>query len=252
MSAELMKSKFVSRTARFVRPSVSLWYRLSLKLLHGLLSNFSCGFPWATCPDFFHFWKKKFFLYFLGIFFIFVNMGPYGSQNFKTLLLPQISFESFQFFSEISSQWSWQKYCFGFLKFWVFDFSGILFVFINMGPYGSQNFKTLLLLQITFESFHPFPEFSSQLSSQVLFWIFEILSFRFLMNFWISTLHPMGKPKTSIIWKTSDRRAKQSEIWASGVSIQCTQGTFDTYVVKVILGSFGVFLIFKNLVFRKR
>ncbi len=30
-----------------------------------------------------------------------------------------------------------------------------------MGLYGSQNFKTLLL-----ESFQPYPEFSSQLSSQ--------------------------------------------------------------------------------------
>ena len=27
----------------------------------------------------------------------------------------------------------------------------------------------------------------------------------------------MEKPKSSIIWKTSDRRAKQSEIWDSGV-----------------------------------
>ncbi len=62
----------------------------------------------------------------------------------------------------------------------------------------------------------------------------------------------MGKPKPSIIWKMSDRRVKQSEIWVSGVSIQCTQGTFDTSVIKVILGSFGVFLIFKNLVSRKR
>ncbi len=77
---------------------------------------------------------------FSGILFVFVNMRPYGSQNFKTLLIPQISFESFQTFSEISSQWSWQKYCFGFLKFWVFDFSGILFVFTNIGPNGSLNF----------------------------------------------------------------------------------------------------------------
>ncbi len=28
---------------------------------------------------------------------------------------------------------------------------------------------------------------------------------------------PMEKPKTSIIWKTSDCRAKRSEIWDSGV-----------------------------------
>ncbi len=45
---------------------------------------------------------------------------------------------------------------------------------------------------------------------------------------------------------------KQREIWASGVSIQCTQGTFDTSVLNVILGSFGVVLIFKNIVSRKR
>ena len=51
----------------------------------------------------------------------------------------------------------------------------------------------------------------------------------------------MGKAKISIIWKTSDRRAQQSENWASGVSFQCTQGTFDTSVIKVILGPFGLF-----------
>ena len=62
----------------------------------------------------------------------------------------------------------------------------------------------------------------------------------------------MGKPKASIIWKTSDRRAKWSEIWAPGGSIQCTQGTFDTSVLKVILGSFGAFPIFEKPVSRKR
>ncbi len=157
---------------------VRLWHRLSLKLLHGFLSNFSCGFPWAIfpevfssarlcqqsswnqnsssvrpssvcainylwtyCMDFFQIlvvaspgqYAQTFFkiiiiffirifkriIFFIRIFFIFVNMGPYGSQNFKTLLLPQITFESFQPFPEFSSQWSSQRYCFGFLKFWV-------------------------------------------------------------------------------------------------------------------------------------
>ncbi len=64
---------------------------------------------------------------------VFVNMGPYGSQKFKTLLPPQITFESFQNFSEFSSQWSSQKYCFESLKFWVFDFSDFFVVFVNMG-----------------------------------------------------------------------------------------------------------------------
>ncbi len=48
----------------------------------------------------------------------------------------------------------WKKRCF-------FDFLRIFFVFVNMGPYGSKNLKTLLFLQIVAESFQTFPEFSS-------------------------------------------------------------------------------------------
>ena len=44
---------------------------------------------------------------------------------------------------------------------------------------------------------------------------------------------------------------KRSEIWASGMSIQCTQGTFDTYVVRVIMGTFGAFPICDKFVSRK-
>ncbi len=49
----------------------------------------------------------------------------------------------------------------------------------------------------------------------------EIFKFEFLIfnNLFSkisnSRLYPMGKPKTSIIWKTSHRRAKRSEIWHS-------------------------------------
>ncbi len=39
------------------------------------------------------------------------------------------------------------------------------FIFVNMGPYGSENFKTLLLLQIAAKRFETCPEFSSQWSS---------------------------------------------------------------------------------------
>ncbi len=161
MSAELMKSKFVRRPS--VHSSVA---SIISEATAWIAFKFQLWLPLGHMPrHFFHFWKKK-FLDFLGILFVFVNMGPYGRQNFKTLLLPQISFESFQTFSEISSQWSSQEYCFGFLKFWVFDFSGILFVFVNMVPYGIQNFKTLLFPQITFDFFLTSPEFSSQWSSQ--------------------------------------------------------------------------------------
>ena len=44
-----------------VSQSVRLWHRLSLKLLHGLLLNFSCGFPWAICPDVCFIFEKQFF-----------------------------------------------------------------------------------------------------------------------------------------------------------------------------------------------
>ena len=59
ISAELMKSKFIRR------PSVCLWHRLSPKLLHGFLSNFSCGFSWAIWPDCF-----PFLIFFLTLIFL--------------------------------------------------------------------------------------------------------------------------------------------------------------------------------------
>ncbi len=61
-------------------------------------------------------------------------------------------------------------------KLWIFY---EIFLFINMGPYGSQNFK-ILLLQITAESLRTFPKFSPQWSSKTMFMIFEI---EILINF---------------------------------------------------------------------
>ena len=52
-----------------------------------------------------------------------------------------------------------------------------------MGPYGSENFKVLLLLQIAGKSFQTFPEFSPNGSHKTLFGIFGILSHQFVMIF---------------------------------------------------------------------
>ncbi len=57
----------------------------------------------------------------------------------------------------------------------------------------------------------------------------------------------MEKSKTSIIWKTSDRRAKRSEIWDSWVVIQNIRRTFGLLAFKVNLRSFGALVIFRNL-----
>ncbi len=120
------------------------------------------NYLWTECTDFFQIlvvaspgpyagtffeFKKKTFSDFLRFFFLFLNMGPYGSENFKTLLLLQIVAKSFQTFPEFSYQWSSQNYFWDFWNFENWNFNNIFF-FINMGPYGSKYFKTLLLLQI--------------------------------------------------------------------------------------------------------
>ncbi len=102
---------------------------------------------------FLNFWNKWIFIFFRICFrsrVNHVNMGPYGSQKFQKTTPPWNQFWIYLNFFWISSQWSSQKYFFGFLKLWDFDFSGFLLVFINMEQYGSQNFKLLLLPQITF------------------------------------------------------------------------------------------------------
>ena len=48
------------------------------------------------------------------------------------------------------------------------------------------------------------------------------------------------------ISKMAGRRANGLKFGLWGLSIQWTQGTFDTQVLKVILGLFGVFLIFRK------
>ena len=57
------------------------------------------------------------------------------------------------------------------------------FSFVNMGPNGGENFKTLVLLQITAESFETSSEFSSQWSSQNYVWDFKILKIEILVIF---------------------------------------------------------------------
>ena len=94
MSAEFMKSKFVCS------PSV---LQLFLNLMHSFLSNLvvaSFG-PYAEVYLFIYLFI--FFWILLRIFFVFVNMGLYGSDNFKTLPLLQFPAKGFQIFPEFSS-----------------------------------------------------------------------------------------------------------------------------------------------------
>ena len=79
--------------------------------------------------------------------------------------------------------------------------------------------------------------------------IFQILSFRFVTIFSrkFQIHHCMKKSKTSIIWKTPDRRAKRSDILDSWIVTQHILGTLGILAFKVILGSFGALASFRNL-----
>ncbi len=121
MPAEPMKSKFVHHLSSVVRVAIipvpigqiSVKFQLLLALGH--------------TPRLWMFEKKTAFPNFSQFCFVFVNLGPYGSKNFKTLVLIQINFESVEAFSEFASQWSSQKYIFVF--FWKLSLRFLTFFF---------------------------------------------------------------------------------------------------------------------------
>ncbi len=90
-------------------------------------------------------------------------------------------------------------------KFSNFQIFTIFSVFVNMGPYGSKNFKTLLLL------------FSSDLNqnegikSYVTYWR-STKNLNILWHFEILTCESMGKTKMCNILKTADRGAKGTKV----------------------------------------
>ncbi len=153
----------------------------------------------------------------LWIFFIFLNMGP-DRGNYQNATPPTNRSRKFQTSPEISSQWSSQKYCFRFLKFRVYDFS--LFS-LTHGTRWEQNLQNTTPSSSHYRKFWNFSWiFFSIGLTEVLSWMFEILSFWFLTNFWNAPLDPMVKPKTPL----SGNRAtveQNSEICALGVSIRC-------------------------------
>ena len=81
--------------------------RFSQKPLHGSRPNFVESYPSAISPDCFFFFLQNFSVsnFYDFFFFVFVNMGPYGSQNFKTLLLPQFRSDFTQTLWQIWRPW---------------------------------------------------------------------------------------------------------------------------------------------------
>ena len=147
---------------------------------------------WTYCMDFFQilvvaspgpyariFWifEKKNFDFFYEYFLISLTWDPISKRYSDDKLQPKVLKLLLNFLPNGP-----YRTTLGFLKFWKFKFQQILLIFNGMGPYGSDNFKTLLL-QIATKSFETRPEFSSQWSSQNYVGIFEILSFGFVTFF---------------------------------------------------------------------
>ncbi len=70
-------------------------------------------------------------------------MGPYESENFKTLLLLQIAAESCQTFPEFSFQWSTQNWGFLSFEFLLFNefFENSKFTIVAYGEIKNLNYQ---------------------------------------------------------------------------------------------------------------
>ncbi len=89
---------------------------------------------------------------------------------------------------------------------------------INSKRHSYISYPKVLKLILNFPPYGP---------HKTKFGIFKILNFRLLMIFEFSMieilnspLYHIGKPKTSVIWKTSNRRAKRSESWELRVLVK--------------------------------
>ncbi len=74
-------------------------------------------------------------------------------------------------------------------------------MYIYTDPMGAKISKRYSSLKSLLNLFTPFLNFLLSDPYKVMFWIFEIASFRFLANFWISPLYHMRKPKTQLSGK---------------------------------------------------
>ena len=177
-------------------------------------------------------------------------MGAKASKRYSSLKSLVNPFKLFWIFLSVVLT----KLRFEFLKFWVLFCQEFFSFSLTWGPTGAKISKRHSSLKSLLDLFNLFLNFlvSGPHKSTILdFWNFEFPIFNdFFLNF---TIVPYGKPKASIIWKMSDCRAKRSEILLGEGrgSIQCTQGSFDTSVIRVILGSFGTFPIYEKTLSRK-
>ncbi len=179
-------------------------------------------------PDRFSlFFKISHFFY--HFFFVLVNMGPYGRENFKWHLLWNYITDSLQKKPVHTSKEGLQQVCINFKigEISNFGFCQFVFVFVNIGPYNMRDKTSNDILsentqQICSQKFMHTPRkglYQSCIKNC------EISNFGFLAFFFFVLFlgrlkwESIGNYKMCDVLETSGRRAKRTKICTSGVSI---------------------------------
>ena len=158
-SASLCQQSSWNRNSSIVRPSVCGIYYL-----------------WTYCVDFFQILVLASLGHMPGRFWSFEKKNDFWI--FYKYFLFSLTWDHMG--AKTSKRHSSLKSLLNFWNFGFFIFHGLFFT-LTWETLWSQNFKMLLLAQITFEFFLIFFSwiFFSLVLTKVLFWIFEILSLRF-------------------------------------------------------------------------
>ncbi len=174
--------------------------------------------------------------------FVFVNMGPNGSEYFKMLLHPQLWVFLTKLFLKISNNCP-HKICI--YEFWGFKFKKKRLKFsLAIEPYWNEHFKTLLLLSYDYFSTKLFLNVPCHSPQKRASWNFEISNLNLKASLKLN-IAPMKKWKiaNTCISEMANRRAKCGVNFGTQVLVvTCIWGTFDLLAFKVILGSFSEFL----------
>ncbi len=178
---------------------------------------------------FLNFWKKKRFLDLLRIFYVFINMGPHGSQNFKTLLLPQITFDLFKLCLKFNHLSCPHKSTVLYFEILSLPFSRFFFSFwLTWDPMGVKTSKPYSSLRSLFKLFKRVMKFllSCRHKNTVLnCWNLEFTIFHDFLKFIII---PYEETKNPNHLEKERLGAKRGEIWASGLSVQSIEVTLDS------------------------
>ena len=106
-------------------------------------------------------------------------------------------------------------------KWWHFG------IFLNTGPCGAGNFKTLLLQQFSSDPIQTYENIAYHRGVQHITLLGNQPSLTKFMVLWNLTWESMGKSKMWNISKTVEHSAKRTKLWVSGYYSAHSEGTFD-------------------------